>query len=168
MTIHIRHAMVKAESGKTDPVLGHSYWPSVWGKFREMSIDNVTSENSTSEISINELNSESISGSGADAFVKTLEQSSFFRQMGELKENLARVSSDLATIGDRATERSEEVETLAAHVMAIEAVLSVMLKDHPVDADAVRAEVVRRSEVLSGCPEGSPTVQAVARDIVGG
>lgn len=130
--------------------------------------ENTTTENLNGEISINELNTDIKSdGGSADAFVKTLEQSNFFRQMGDLKDNLARVAGDLASIGERATERSEEVEGLAAHVMAIEAVLAVVLRDHPVDGEAVRAEVARRSEVLSGCPEGSPTVQAVARDIIG-
>ena len=63
--------------------------------------------------------------------------------------------------------RRAAVETIAAHVMAIEAVLAVMLKSMPLDPEAVKAEVISRSGALSGSPEGSPTVQAVARDIIG-
>lgn len=103
----------------------------------------------------------------ADNFIKTLEQSDFFNQMSNLKESLAGFAGELSTVGESVNSRAAEVETIAAHVMAIEAVLAVMLKSIPLDPDAVKAEVISRSQALSGSPEGSPTVQAVARDIIG-
>ncbi len=103
----------------------------------------------------------------ADNFIKTLEQSDFFNQMSDLKESLAGFAGELSTVGASVNQRAEEVETIAAHVMAIEAVLAVMLKSMPLDPEAVKAEVISRSGALSGSPEGSPTVQAVARDIIG-
>ncbi len=103
----------------------------------------------------------------ADNFIKTLEQSDFFNQMNDLKESLAGFAGELSTVGEGANSRAAEVETIAAHVMAIEAVLAVMLKSVPLDPDVVKAEVTSRSRALSGNPEGSPTVQAVARDIIG-
>ncbi|MCK5166802.1 MAG: hypothetical protein KAQ66_05765, partial [Rhodospirillaceae bacterium] len=119
------------------------------------------------------INFESGANSGsenaiADNFIKTLEQSDFFNQMSNLKESLAGFAGELSTVGTSVNQRAEEAETIAAHVMAIEAVLAVMLKNIPLDPEAVKAEVISRSQALSGNPEGSPTVQAVARDIIGG
>ncbi len=111
------------------------------------------------------LNTNEPDGAAGD-FIKTLEQSGFFRQIGDLEGNLSRIASDLSSIGERATERVEEVETLAAHVVAIEAVISVLLRTHPVDIADVQTEVTRRTEALSDSPGGSPTVQAVAADLV--
>ncbi|MDH5189206.1 MAG: hypothetical protein OEW37_09665 [Rhodospirillaceae bacterium] len=101
-------------------------------------------------------------------FIKTLEKSEFFQQMDNLKVSLAGVAGELSEVGARVNGRNEEVETLAAHIMAIEAILAVIIKDVSVDPEAVKAEVARRSEAFSGHPDGSPTVQAVALDIVGG
>ena len=119
------------------------------------------------------INFESGANSGsenaiADNFIKTLEQSDFFNQMSNLKESLAGFAGELSTVGTSVNQRAEEVETITDHVMAIEAGLAVMLKNIPLDPEAVKAEVISRSQALSGNPEGSPTVQAVARDIIGG
>lgn len=84
-----------------------------------------------------------------------------------MQSTLSKLSEDIATIGNQATQRLDEVESMAAHVMAIEAVLAVVLKSHPVDADAVKAEVLARTSAFSDDPNGSPTVQAVAADIIG-
>lgn len=108
-----------------------------------------------------------MSDQGSD-FLKQLEGSGFFNQVEGLQTSLAKLSTDITAIGDQATQRLDEMESMAAHVMAIEAVLAVILKTHPVDADAVKAEVVRRTSAFSDDPNGSPTVQAVAADIVSG
>ncbi|MDH5490073.1 MAG: hypothetical protein OEX17_09125, partial [Rhodospirillaceae bacterium] len=84
------------------------------------------------------------------------------------KGSLAGIANELSDVGARVNNRNEEVETLAAHIMAIEAVLAVILRKVQLDPQEVKAEVASRSEAFSGHPEGSPTVQAVAQDIVGG
>lgn len=99
-------------------------------------------------------------------FVKVLENTGFFEQVGTLQSSLSHLAEDIAAIGDQATQRLDEMESIAAHVMAIEAVLAVMLKTHPVDPDAVRAEVASRTGDIAGNPDGSPTVQAVAQDLL--
>ena len=98
--------------------------------------------------------------------VKALEATGFFEQLGTVQSSLSQLAQDIAAIGDQATQRLDEMESIAAHVMAIEAVLAVMMKSHPVDGDAVRAEVTARTADLSGNPDGSPTVQAVAQDLL--
>jgi hypothetical protein len=100
-------------------------------------------------------------------FLKELEGAGFFDQVGTLQSALSKLSEDISTIGDHATRRLDEVESIAAHVMAIEAVLALMLKSYSIDPEELRAEVVERTRAFSDDPNGSPTVQAVAADIIG-
>ena len=95
------------------------------------------------------------------------ESLNFLDQMEPLQSLLAQLSEDITTMGEQTNKRMDEVESIAAHVMAIEAVLAVMLKTHPVDADALKAEVSARTRPFSDDPNGSPTVHAVALDIIG-
>jgi len=122
------------------------------------------SEKNYSENAIDTVSENAI----ADSFINTLEKSEFFQQMNDLKGSLAGIANELSDVGARVNNRNEEVETLAAHIMAIEAVLAVILRKVQLDPQEVKAEVASRSEAFSGHPEGSPTVQAVAQDIVGG
>lgn len=100
-------------------------------------------------------------------FLKELEGSGFLDQVGTLQSVLSKLSEDISTIGDHATQRLDEVESIAAHVVAIEAVLAVMLKSHSIDPEELRSEVTARTRAFSDDPNGSPTVQAVAADIIG-
>jgi len=103
---------------------------------------------------------------GVNDFLKDLQDTGFFEDVGNLQGSLSKLSQDISTIGEQATQRLNEVESLAAHVMAIEAVLAVMLKSHPVDADEVKNMVAVRTSTLTGDENGSPSVQAVAADIL--
>lgn len=99
-------------------------------------------------------------------FFENLQDSGFFAQMESLQSTLGTLSEDIATIGDQATQRMDEMESIAAHVMAIESVLAVLLKSHPIDADVLKDEVRKRTSAVTGDADGSPTVQAVAMDII--
>ncbi|MBL4692855.1 MAG: hypothetical protein JKY92_05945 [Magnetovibrio sp.] len=93
------------------------------------------------------------------------EESEVLIQVGNLQGTLSQLSQDIVEIGGQATQRLDEMESMAAHIMAIESVLAVMLKQHPVDAKDVHDMVVSRTAELSGNKDGSPSVQAVAADI---
>jgi len=108
-----------------------------------------------------------MSDQGGD-FIEQLQRTGFFEQVGNLQTTLSKLSEDIAAIGDQANQRLDEMESIAAHVMAIEAVLAVLLKTHALDPDEVRAEVAKRTGDLSDYPDGSPTVQAVAADLAAG
>jgi len=60
----------------------------------------------------------------------------------------------------------EETENLAAHVLALETILAVMLKKYPIDAGDLKAEIKDRATAPSGNEGGSPTVPALALDLV--
>ncbi|MBI2978526.1 MAG: hypothetical protein HYY38_06835 [Rhodospirillales bacterium] len=113
--------------------------------------------------------SERDSGDAANAhelFLQLLEQSGFFQQIQSLETNLKTVAGELQAFGGNAARRMEETENLAAHVLAIESILAVMLKAYPILADDLKAEVKDRTAALSGNSEGSPTVLALAADIL--
>jgi len=86
--------------------------------------------------------------------------------MGSLEKNLQTIADDLRLLGEQAVGRVQEIENLATHVLAIEAVLAAMLKTYPVGADAVDAEVRRGTADLADDPDGSPKVRAVARGLL--
>ncbi len=99
------------------------------------------------------------------AFIQTLEQSGFFDQIRNLENNLQNIAGDLGSIGEAATQRIEETESLAAHIIAIEAVLKVMLRTHEVDVEKVHEEVTKMTAGSSGNPEGSQTVHQLIGEI---
>jgi hypothetical protein len=99
-------------------------------------------------------------------FLELLEQSGFFRQISALEESLKSVAGELKTFGEHAVRRMDETENLAAHVLAIESILAVMLKSYPVLKDDLDAEVRDRTAAIAGNPEGSRTVRALAQDIL--
>jgi len=99
-------------------------------------------------------------------FLELLEQSGFFQQIRSLESNLKTVAGELQSFGGNVAQRMEETENLAAHVLAIESILAVMLKAYPILADDLKTEVKDRTAALSGNADGSPTVQALAADIL--
>ena len=99
-------------------------------------------------------------------FLDLLEESGFFQQINNLEESLKAIAAELTSFGENAKERMEEIENLSAHVLACESVLAVMLKKYPIDAADLKAEIKDRTTVLPGVGDGSPTVQALALDLV--
>jgi len=99
-------------------------------------------------------------------FLRMLEQSGFFQQFQGLESSLEAVAGELKTFGAHVAQRMEETENLAAHILAIESILAVMLKSYPILRDDLDAEVKDRTAAIAGNPEGSPTVKALAQDIL--
>ncbi len=100
------------------------------------------------------------------SFLKQLEDTGFFEQVAQLEDSLKRISDDIARLGAGANQRLEETENLAAHVLALESVLKVMLEQYPVDADKVRAAVIQATGDPETNPEGSLTVRAIAESLL--
>jgi regulator of replication initiation timing len=101
----------------------------------------------------------------SSVLIQTLEQSGFFSQISNLESNLQNIAGDLSAIGDATSKRIEETESLAAHIIAIEAVLKVVLRAHEVDVEQVHAEVTKMTSEASGNSEGSSTVHQLVGKI---
>lgn len=102
------------------------------------------------------------------AFAQHLEKIGFFSQISDLEKNLKSIADGLKDLGETATRRLEETESLAAHLLAIESILSVMLESAPVDAQEVRAAIRERTAGLSKGEGDNPAVQIIAEELLSG
>jgi len=98
-------------------------------------------------------------------FMESLKESGFFTQIGELESNLKTIAKDLTSLGEIAGRRLEETESLAAHVLAIESALRVLIRKHPIDAEDVRAEIIEKTAALTGNEDGSPVVLSIVDEL---
>ncbi len=91
----------------------------------------------------------------------------FLEQVGQLQESLSKVANGMNALGESAVRQSENSENLAAHIIAIESVLAVMLRHIPLDINDVRAEADHRTENINPGGAGGPSVvRQLAEDIV--
>ena len=102
----------------------------------------------------------------ANAVLRALEEAGLFRQFTDLEVKLKRIAEDVSAIGQVATQRLQEIEDMAAHIMAIESILTVLVRDHPVDVQAVSEEARQRTAALTNRPDGSPAVNAVIAQLL--
>lgn len=105
-------------------------------------------------------------GSAIDEVVRALRSAGVFEQLGSLEGKLTKIVTDLESLSKVATARLQETEDLAAHVLAVEAILEVMMRAAPPDGTAVREAIRERTAELSGDPEGSPAVLAAAAELI--
>lgn len=99
------------------------------------------------------------------AVLAQLAETGFFQQFTSLEENLRIIASDLKTLGTAATDRIQETESLAVHMLAVEAVVLTLLKKYPLEADDIKAT----ARVTTGQPDsadGNPAVMAVIDDLL--
>ncbi len=105
-------------------------------------------------------------GGTHQVFLDLLEESGFFQQINNLEESLKIIAGELKAFGESAEKRMAEYESLAAHMLACESILAVMLKTHPISAADLKAEIKDKTAALTGNGDGSPTVQALAMEIL--
>ena len=88
-------------------------------------------------------------------------------QLSLLHGSLDKVAKGMDALGSTAVRQGDDTENLAAHVLAIEALLTVMLRQIPVDSTEVRTEAQRRGLNADGEPgERAAVVAALAEDIL--
>jgi hypothetical protein len=102
------------------------------------------------------------------AFLQRLDETGFFKQINDLETNLKKIADELKDLGGVATQRLDETESLAAHILAVESILEVILKKYPVGEGEVEEAVRARTAPLSGNAEGSATVKTIAENLVNG
>lgn len=87
-------------------------------------------------------------------------------QLEILQSSLNKVGEGMSALGDNAIRQSKDSENIAAHLLAVEAVLTVVLRQIPVDINEVRQEAERRAH---GGEEGGtvdPLVMKLAEDLI--
>lgn len=110
-------------------------------------------------------------GKGAPAVFGELEAQGFFRQIQEIEGSLKGIAEQLANFAHTATERAQETESFAAHILALQAIVAVLARHANVPPELVTAEVrdeiKARTAKLAGNTDGSPEVLAVAQALLG-
>lgn len=107
-----------------------------------------------------------LSSDASRAFLDHLERQGFFQQIKDLEGNLKLIANELSSFAKAASTRLEETESLAAHLLALQAIVTVLLRRVPLDDAEIANEVKARTAQLTGNPDGSPTVQSVAADLL--
>lgn len=87
-------------------------------------------------------------------------------QLDLLQSSLNRVGEGMSVLSDNAVRQSKDSENIAAHLLAVEAVLTVVLRQIPVDISEVRAEAERRSHGDGNGGEVDPLVMRLAEDLI--
>lgn len=82
----------------------------------------------------------------------------FMAQVGSLQDSLTRVAEGMQALGTNAVKQVRDTENLAAHILAIESVLTVILRQIPVDPSEVRDEARRRTQAIDHNPADGPSV----------
>lgn len=94
-----------------------------------------------------------------------------FGQIRDIEGGLKGIAEQLANFARSSTERAQESESFAAHILALQAIVAVLVRHANAPADAVvaeiRDEIKARTASLSGSADGSPEVLAVAQALLG-
>jgi len=91
----------------------------------------------------------------------------FMRQMGHVQDSLDKVGHGMESLGSSVARQGSDTENLAAHVLALEALMAVILRQIPVDITEVRREANRRANASRKPGEPTNSVVAnIAEDII--
>lgn len=102
-----------------------------------------------------------------EQLIRELGLGTFVEQMGHLQDSLGKVAQGMEHLGESAMRQSQDTENLAAHILAIEAVLSVVLRHIPIDRNEMRREAERRTRHMDKGDAGTPSVVVrLAEDLV--
>lgn len=104
---------------------------------------------------------------GVQEMMDALGLDGFVRRMGDLQQSLEKVAGGIELLGDSAESQARDTENLAAHILALESVLTVILRQIPVSIADVRAEADRRARSAVHTEPGTRNiVSSLAEDIV--
>ncbi len=101
----------------------------------------------------------------AEAFVRHLEREGVFAEIKAVEARLVDLAGELEAFGRHATERIKETDNLAAHVLALEALVAILLRQVPVHDAEIEEEVRRRTRAITNDEDGSELVQRIAQEI---
>ena len=87
-------------------------------------------------------------------------------QLKNLEGNPQNIAGALKRFNDTTVERIQETRNLVVHVLAIEAIFTVMPRMSPVNFEAVSALIKGITTTSSNNGKGNPKVEAIAEGIL--
>tara|TARA_B100001250_G_C19315564_1_gene578157 strand:+ start:297 stop:596 length:300 start_codon:yes stop_codon:yes gene_type:complete len=92
----------------------------------------------------------------------------FFDEIKEVEKNVLDLKEDLLAIKSGVEGSFDQLDDIAAHIIAIEAILVQIIKKTPVDAEAVKAWIVEATEASTGDEGGSTKTQIIVDNLLEG
>lgn len=90
----------------------------------------------------------------------------FFDQIKEIDGNIKQLRDDLKLIGDSTGAHFDQLDDIAAHIIALEAIVATMLASNPVDKDAVMEWIKSNTAETSESSDGSEKVRMIADQLL--
>jgi|GEM_PF-710543 hypothetical protein len=90
----------------------------------------------------------------------------FFDQIKEIDGNLKDLRDHLKTIGQGVDVHFDQLDDIAAHIIALEAILLQVIKKVDIDAEAATKWVRDNTVKSTGKEEGSVKAQTVLKDLL--
>ena len=92
----------------------------------------------------------------------------FFDEIKEVEKNVLDLKSDLTAIKNGVEGSFDQLDDIAAHIIAIEAILVEVIKKTPVDAEAVKAWIGVATKASTGDEGGSTKTQIIVDNLLEG
>ena len=90
----------------------------------------------------------------------------FFDQIKEIDGNLKDLRDQLKTIGQGVDVHIDQLDDIAAHIIALEAILLQVIKKVDIDAEAAKEWIRDNTVESTGKDEGSVKAQVVLKDLL--
>ena len=90
----------------------------------------------------------------------------FFDQIKEIDGNLKDLRDHLKTIGQGVDVHFDQLDDIAAHIIALEAIVLQIIKKVDIDAEAAKKLVKNNTVESTGKEEGSVKAQTVLEDLL--
>ena len=92
----------------------------------------------------------------------------FFDEIKDIEKTVNGLRDDLLKIRDGVDGHYDQLDDIAAHIIALEAILVEVLKKSDVDSEAVKAWIVEATKSSTGDDEGSVKAKIIAESLIKG
>ena len=92
----------------------------------------------------------------------------FFDEIKEVEKNVLDLKTDLVAIRKGVEGSFDQLDDIAAHIIALEAILVEVVKKTPIDADAVKAWIVKATEGTTDGDGGKTKTEIIVDSLLKG
>ena len=92
----------------------------------------------------------------------------FFDEIKEVEKNVSDLKTDLVAIREGVDGSFDQLDDIAAHIIALEAILVEVIKKTPIDADAVKAWIVEATGETTGGDGGETKAEIIVDSLLKG
>lgn len=90
----------------------------------------------------------------------------FFDQIKDIDGSIKQLKTDMVGIGKSAEAHYDHLDDIAAHIIALEAIVVALIRSNGIDADDVRNWVKHTTAECSGNPDGSEKARVIMNELL--